>query len=146
MSTVLGNTTIEKFEDVVYPLNICQRPFTVGVIDNIDINPTSTTGMLCLHETAASLHQKVIDPSKFQSRERSVLSTETFLKHLTLDYTEIEPLHLPSTTPQPDILGPPVDIELDFRLLSRRGNFNLKCIISLKLSFHYALIRPLQMH
>lgn len=31
-------------------------------------------------------------------------------------------------------------------LLSREDNFNLKHAICIKLSFHYALIRPLQMH
>ena len=100
----MGNTATEKNEqeNVAYHLNMLQGLFTVGAIDNIDENPTSITAMLFLYGTAAWLHQKVIDPSEFQSRERPVLSTEKFPKDLPLDYTKIQSLHLPSTTPQPD--------------------------------------------
>ena len=58
-------------------------------IDKIDVNPRSTTAMSLLHGTTISLHQKIIDPSKLESRERPVLSTKRFLKQLPLDYTEI---------------------------------------------------------
>ena len=47
ISTTLGNTAIDTFEQehVVYPLEMNKGFYTIGDIDNIDVNPSSSTAM-----------------------------------------------------------------------------------------------------
>jgi len=67
--------------------------FTIGAIDNIDVNPSSSTAMSSFHGTAASLHQKVAtNANQIEELEKLTLSTDKFLKQLPDEYTEIPPL------------------------------------------------------
>ena len=105
ISTILRNTAIEKFEkdNVVYPLNMCHGLFTIGAIDNIDVNPSSSTAMSSFHGTAASLHQKVAtNANQIEGLEKLTLSTDKFLKQLPDEYTEIPPFYVSSSAPSPD--------------------------------------------
>ena len=80
---------------------MCHVLFTIGAIDNIDVNPSSSTAMSSFHGTAASLHQNVTNANHGEM-EKLTLSTDKFLKQLPDEYTELAPLYVSSSTPSPD--------------------------------------------
>ena len=110
VSTSVGNAAIDTFErdDVVAPMCLQKGLFCTSAIDNIDINPKSSTAKTSLHGTAASINQHRIIDSGIQ-REPVLLdmSCKT-LKHLPDEYTDIFPLHLPE-----GVLPPANDIAMD---------------------------------
>ena len=96
----MGNTAIDQFEKgVVVPLDLRCGLFTTAVVDNVDVNPKLSTAMTAFHATAASLNQHISDKNSGRARDvPSFLSSEKKLK-LPEKYTNIKPLHLPSTVP-----------------------------------------------
>ena len=59
ISSQVGNAVIKRFENdgVVVPTSMMKGAFTVGVVDNIDHNPSSTTASDSFHGTGISLIQ-----------------------------------------------------------------------------------------
>ena len=117
ISKSLGNRAIEQFEqnDVVYPINMQPNRFTIGAVDNIDIDPSSTTAMSAFHGTAASLHQKVIFEEEETTHDLAPLPDGKFLKKLPSSYTDIEPVYLPST------VNPTCNVKADQSLIERQS-------------------------
>ena len=74
ISTSMGNTAIDVYEKegVVCPLTLRYGLFTTAAVDNIDVNPSSSTAMSAFHGTAASLNQHINENS---GRCRDVPST-----------------------------------------------------------------------
>ena len=62
ISTNVGNIAIETFErdGVVVPLSLELGLFCTTAVDNIDVNPTSSTATGSLHGTAASINQHAV--------------------------------------------------------------------------------------
>ena len=95
--------------------------FTIGAVDNIDIDPSSTTAMSSFHGTAASLHQKVIFEEEETTHDLAPLPDGKFLKKLPSSYTEIEPAYLPST------VNPTCDVKAD-QIPEIKANTNIEDI------------------
>ena len=100
----MRNTAIETYEreGVVGPMDLMSGLLSTTTVDNIDVNPKSSTASTSLHGTAASIHQHV---NKHNVGEET-LSTEIKLKQLPTDYTKIVPTYLPSTVSLPNSDGP----------------------------------------
>ena len=65
----LATSVCESFEEdgVVFPASLRKGLFTVGALDNLDHNPTSTTSMTSFHGTAVSLFQFPIESRSGES-------------------------------------------------------------------------------
>ena len=71
VSTNLGNTAINKLfekDKVICQLKFQHNLFTMGAIDNTDVDTSSVTAMLSFHGTATSLRQKVLQNNACQQR------------------------------------------------------------------------------
>ena len=116
ISTAVGNSAIEMFEQdrIVYPIGMAHGCFTVGAVDNIDVNTSSSTAMSSFHGTAASLHQKRNDSQIHKGTSHTVLSKESKLRNLPDYYTEIQP-YCPSsnTSASPFVTQLPENVYLD---------------------------------
>ena len=100
LSVAMGNTAIESYETtgVVAPVSLKRDLFCTAAVDNIDVNPKSSTATTSLHGTAASIHQHVQnDNTGLQRDVPAVLSTEKKLKLLPSEYSELAPAYLPKT-------------------------------------------------
>ena len=73
----MGNTAIDVYETegVICPLNLRYERFTTAAVDNIDVNPSSSTAMSAFHGTAASLNQHVNEKSGYCRKIPSTFST-----------------------------------------------------------------------
>ena len=101
ISTAMGNTAIETYEKegVIAPMNLRLGLFSTAAVDNIDVNPKSSTSTKSLHGTEASIHQHVSRHNIGIARDLPLtLSTDKKLKQIPVEYTEIMPAYLPSIT------------------------------------------------
>ena len=107
IATALGNTSLDTFakQNVVCPMLMQKGLFTIGAIDNIDVNPSSATAMSSFHGTAASLHQKAALTDTVLQDNLPELSSSKVLKDLPSEYTDIPPFYLPSSLPPFKSLG-----------------------------------------
>lgn len=116
MSTSLGNAAIDTFkrDGVVVPMYLRKGLFCTSAVDNIDINPRSSTAKTSLHGTAASINQHSLIDSGAERETVDLQPQCTTLKQLPDHYTEIIPLHLPALVlPAQDNLYPIEEIPLD---------------------------------
>ena len=95
-------------QQVVCPLQLDKKVFTVGAVDNIDHNPSSTTAKMSFHGTAISLMQQPDSPLVEANMSRFALPQGTGKRSLLLPdyYTNIEPVMLNSAEPTvPEMSG-----------------------------------------
>ena len=98
MSISLGNAAIDTFQrdGVVVPVSLQKGLFCSSAIDNIGVNPKSSTAKKSLHGTAASINQHRIVDSGIKRNPVPLDTSCTKLKQLPDEYTDIFPFHLPA--------------------------------------------------
>ena len=109
ISTAMGNRAIEMHEreGVVAPISLRFGLFTTAAVDNIDVNPKSSTASTSLHGTAASINQHINGDNVGLRRDiPGLVTTEKKLKILPTTYTDVLPCHLPSTIAMPEFQEP----------------------------------------
>ena len=94
----MGNAATEQFEknNILCPIKFRHSLFTMGAIDNTDVDTSSATAMSSFHGTVASLLQKV--PQKDAGEKRNITTEFTNnkkLKKLPNYYTDIPAAYLP---------------------------------------------------
>jgi len=106
ISTKMGNKAITVFEQegVVCPLNLKYCLFTTAAMDNLDVNPSSSTAESSFHGTATSLNQHFCDDHSGYTRNipNELPCGTAPLKNLPINYINVRPAYLPSkvSTPQ----------------------------------------------
>lgn len=102
ISSQVGNAVIERFEadGVVVPTSMKKDVFTVGVVDNIDHNPSSTTSSDSFHGTGISLIQ--YNGSEDDGQQQPVplfdpKGTSKGIPPLPEKYTTVLPANVPAT-------------------------------------------------
>ena len=108
LSTDIANTVIDQYEDdgVVCPA-ILKGLFTLGNLDNLDHNPTSTSAHTAFHGTALSMTQHVTDESVDLEHHwnrpllHEGIEKSKTIKPLMESYCEIPPAALPVDKPSP---------------------------------------------
>ncbi len=100
ISMAINNRVCEQYKQDgdVCPPNLRQGLLTVGAVDNIDHNPSSTTASVSFHGTGMSLFQYPSQESQGQNRrEHRILkepNTAKKLVELLESYTTVRPLVL----------------------------------------------------
>ena len=110
ITTDIANSLCTRFETegVVCPQNMVRGQFTVGAVDNVDHNPSSTTSKDSFHGTSISLMQPncgLDHSSSVSCIPRNTESRCNDIAPLPVSYTDVRPLAMPST----DTFVPPSD-------------------------------------
>lgn len=93
----LSTAVSERFneDDIVCPSNLHKGIFTVGALDNLDHNPSSTTAKSSFHGTGISLFQFPTRSYKGESRPTVTVPPKgNKVVDLPIDYTVIQPASL----------------------------------------------------
>jgi hypothetical protein len=95
ISTDIANSVLKMYDTngVVVPPQLSKSSFTTGVVDNVDINPSSTTAMDSFDGTSISLiqHGSGSDITHISVFDESVMG-KTHVAQLPLHYTHVEPI------------------------------------------------------
>lgn len=97
ISADLGNAVNQfyRMENVVCPPRFCQTVFSTGAVDNIDVDPSSTTASSSFHGTGISLFQHPSVPAEGIDCERIILGGVSGMKtvgRLPNYYTDVPPV------------------------------------------------------
>lgn len=110
ISTDVANTVCAKYEadGVVVPPGLTSNLFTVGMVDNIDHNPTSTTATDSFHGTSLSLAQQpaVSDPKAAHLKINPNLQGKRSVDTLPCTYTLVPQIERTKDAQIPTVFGP----------------------------------------
>ena len=116
LENLLANAVCERFEEegLVCPANLRKGLFTVGVLDNIDHNPSSTSAQGSFHGTGISVFQFPTSTNPGVSRPPIIVNSETSNAKCSLphQYTnvpaltcQIDKITVPESNPITEIQG-----------------------------------------
>ena len=115
ISTDIANSVCQKFEaeGLVFPPKMIPGLFTVGAVDNIDHNPSSTTARDSFHGTSISLMQDRQEDSEAEEHptpliQQPVLGKLGTISPLPASYTSVHPVALPHK----EVSIPPCDVSV----------------------------------
>lgn len=102
--TNIANGVCEQFEaeNIVCPMNLKHKLFTVAALDNIDHNPSATTTHDSFHGTSISVFQCPTSLNRGTERNPISLEKQHYGKkvfNLPQDYTDIAPARLLTSRP-----------------------------------------------
>ena len=81
-----------KEDKVVCPRILKKGEFTTGALDNLDIDPSSSTSKGSFHGTAISLFQRKTDDQESSENKRTSLEKGDKLASLPTSYSEVTPV------------------------------------------------------